>query len=474
MIEKESNVNIELALNGDVVHFKFQYDKLNNVYMDDLGIKVSPILDDKEHCYDAKRVDNVEKYVGCTESMIQLFIDEYNAIKNKYVEALESGIEYTEENSVEEEEELKGPYDPNSIRVTQGRFSLKEIVEMIKGTEDDEPILDLSPDFQRNFVWDITRKSRLIESILLKIPLPVFYLSRDNDGKYQVVDGAQRLSVISGFFCNEFKLRNLEYLKEDCEDKFFSKANHDNYLTPKLVRALKSYQIDCNIIEPNTPYKVKLDIFKRLNTGGRSLNRQEIRNAILKKNSREFIKRLAESLEFIRATDNGVKAKRMMDQELIIRFIGFYLIYNEENLFPELKYNGKMDEFLDSVVEILNTKYTKIPLSKIELDFYNSMDNATLLFGGYAFRKVELDYKNNNRNMINKSLFSCFSVLLCKYETEEAREKGIITDNFAEELANDKYLYDSITYATNDVARVDTAFMKIDIFLNKIFGGKYD
>lgn len=118
---------------------------------------------------------------------------------DKYRDALESGVEYTAENN-ESEEELKGPYNPNSVRVTQGRFSLKEIVEMINGTDFDEPILDLSPDFQRNFVRDTTRKSRLIESILLKIPLPVFYLARDKDGKYQVVDGAQRLSVISSFF----------------------------------------------------------------------------------------------------------------------------------------------------------------------------------------------------------------------------------------------------------------------------------
>ncbi|WP_027399605.1 DUF262 domain-containing protein [Anaerovorax odorimutans] len=250
----------------------------SNIFKDESNIRLEAILNQDEHCYDAKRIDNIDIYRQSTEDIIELFIDKYNQLGDMKREALESGVEYTIEDNQEDEEE-KVPYDPNSIRITQGRFSLKEIVEMITGTDYDEAILDLSPDFQRNFVWDITRKSRLIESILLKIPLPVFYLARDNDGKYQVVDGAQRLTVIKDFFNNKFKLRNLEYLEDEYDNKYFLK-NEKNSLIPKSVRALRSYQIDCNIIEPETPHKVKLDIFKRLNTGGRSLNRQEIRNAI--------------------------------------------------------------------------------------------------------------------------------------------------------------------------------------------------
>lgn len=94
---------------------------------------------------------------------------------------------------------------------------------MIDGEEGEEPDLDLAPDFQRDYVWDNTRKSRLIESILLNIPLPVFYLARDKNGKIQVVDGVQRLTTIYKFFKNEFKLNHLEYLEDECGGRYFKK-----------------------------------------------------------------------------------------------------------------------------------------------------------------------------------------------------------------------------------------------------------
>jgi uncharacterized protein with ParB-like and HNH nuclease domain len=79
--------------------------------------------------------------------------------------------------------------------------------------------IDLTPDFQRNLVWDDLRKSRLIESILLRIPLPIFYFAQDEDGRISVVDGLQRLSTIRDFMNNNFRLNNLEYLQEKCWGK---------------------------------------------------------------------------------------------------------------------------------------------------------------------------------------------------------------------------------------------------------------
>lgn len=100
-------------------------------------------------------------------------------------------------------------------------FSIRQMNEMIEIGD-----VDLSPDFQGGFVWnDITRKSRLMESLLLRIPIPVFYFAQDEEGLFQVVHGVQRLIVINSFMKNELKLKNLEYLIE-CNGKYFKKPGN--------------------------------------------------------------------------------------------------------------------------------------------------------------------------------------------------------------------------------------------------------
>ena len=466
-MKRVDSVKIEIAIDGELNVLEFKPSDCNK-YITKEGVILEAIFEGT-YCYDANRIDNCEIFNEYTEQIIELFIENYSDSINKLVEDLESGVESTQENQYSDLNILV-PYDPNSIRVTQGRFSLKEIYEMIMGDEYEEPILDLSPDFQRNYVWDNTRKSRLIESILLKIPLPVFYLARDKEGKYQVVDGVQRLSVIKEFFSNGFKLRNLEYLNEECDNKFFQNKPN-NSLHPKFVRHLRFYQIDCNIIEPDTPHKVKLDIFKRLNTGGRSLNNQEIRNSILKNVPRDFIRALSKSDEFKKATNNSITPKRMMDQEIILRFLGFYFIYNKPKLFPSLVYNGVMDEFLDGIVELLNSEFRKIPFESIKKDFLTAMENAYIMFGDYAFRKVNPSFESESRNMINKSLFTAFSTLVPKYDNLIVKKRGLIIQEFAQTLKKDTYLYESITYGTNDKVRIDTTILRISVFLDSIYGG---
>lgn len=469
-VNRIKSVKVEILIEDKLINLDFKSkDSSENLFCTKENIKIKAILVKDIKCYNAKRLDDLDLYIRHTDKIIDLFIEEYNKSLDRLVGDLEDGIESIEEDILDTPKIIE-PYDPTSIRISQGKFSLREIFGMIKGDDFDGPTLDLSPDFQRNFVWDITRKSRLIESILLEIPLPVFYLARDKDGKYQVVDGVQRLTVIEQFFSNEFKLRNLEYLSDECDNRYFQKVNATS-LHPKFVRHLRSYQIDCNIIEPDTPHRVKLDIFKRLNIGGRSLNDQEVRNAILKVEVRNFIRKLANSNQFKLATDNSIKPKRMMDQELVIRFIGFYFLYQEPKLFPSLEYGGRMGKFLDNVVELLNKEYKNINFEKIEERFYIAMDNSFVMFDNYAFRKICKEYKKEDRNMINKSLFTAFAILLSDYDKDIIGRRGIILDEFANTLEGDKYLFESITYGSNDKMRIDTTFMRIEEFLKSIYGG---
>lgn len=177
------------------------------------------------------------------------------------------------------------PYDPTKIRVDPKTFSLRQIIDMI-----DDKDLDLAPDFQRNKVWKHREKSRLIESILLRIPLPAFYFSADGDGRLRVVDGLQRLSTVHDFVRGgedkkgAFALKELEYLTEGVAEHRFDE------LDANWKRRIQQTQIFVNVIDPQTPSQVKFDIFKRLNTGGTPLKAQEIRHCMSQQRSREFLK----------------------------------------------------------------------------------------------------------------------------------------------------------------------------------------
>lgn len=340
------------------------------------------------------------------------------------------------------------PYDPRKIRIESVRWSLDYIYELIE-----RGIVDLSPDFQRNSVWNQPLKSQLIESILLGIPIPAFYLARTNTGKarYQVVDGLQRLTAIKEFLQNEFDLRNLEYFKSPKEGEmltdeynlagcYFKSDKYKRGIGEEYEFRLRGAQLDFNIIDENTPIRVKFDVFRRINKGGRPLNRQEMRNALMDQPTREFINKLAKGEAFIQATGHSVSDLRMSAQELVMRFIGFW--YLRILTVKDLVYQGDMPDFLDTLVEKLNRDGDKYH-THIERDFTQAMLNAHYLFGEYAFRKCLPDDLGSGvrRQLLNKSLFTTWSVLLCPYtpaEVERRAAAGSFAHIVAEELKKSK------------------------------------
>lgn len=368
----------------------------------------------------------------------------------------EDGFETVDESEPEGQEKLK-PYNPKLIRVDTKPFPIYQINQMIL-----EGDIDLSPDFQRGFVWnDITSKSRLIESLLLRIPLPVFYFAQDDEGLFQVVDGVQRLTVIKSFLNNEFKLKNLEYL-HDCEGKWFK-----NPLFPKelslsgmYARRIEQTQLFVNVIDPQTPYKVKYDIFKRINTGGKALNSQEIRNCLANARTREFLHTLARSEEFLTATRGSISPTRMADEELILRFIAFYLIDNGLSTVEE--YRGGMDELLNETIHILNKSDMDI-FKPIRLGFLNAMDNAWYIFGDQAFRKARF---------INKSLFLGLTRILRKYKVEEVKKMDTekIREDLEEAIKSNILFTNALSMATNDARNVKLVYEMI----SKIIGENLD
>ena len=211
-------------------------------------------------------------------------------------------------------EVIEEPFNPENVVVSTQSTTINLILSRIDNYE-----IDLAPDFQRKTgIWNIGAKSRLIESLLLRIPIPVFYVAADDEENWAVVDGIQRLSTIYDFVNGEFKLTKLQYLHQF--DGFECKE-----LPRKFIRRIHETELIINIIDERTPEEVKFNIFLRINTGGKSLNTQEIRHALHPGTVRTFLKDLANSKEFLDATNHSISDSRMADRECVLRFLAFYL-----------------------------------------------------------------------------------------------------------------------------------------------------
>lgn len=395
--------------------------------------------------------------------------------------------EANEATGVEQEDSEGGgasPYDPAKIRVDPKTFSLRQIIDMI-----DDGDLDLAPDFQRKKVWKAREKSRLIESILLRIPLPAFYFSADTDGRLRVVDGLQRLSTVHEFVKGGeggqggFVLDHLEYLSDGVAKKRFSE------LEATWTRRVHQTQIFVNVIDPQTPTQVKFDIFKRLNTGGTPLNGQEIRHCMSGPKSREFLKACtggyfltpdeqqldyadykakrgvltepvyrkanAASIPFHNATNGALRDHvRMADREVVLRFAAFRLLGKEidEGYGPKTA----MDDFLTDATEKIDGLRDR-KLIDLARDLERAMSNAEALFGGHAFRKWSQNV--DDVNPINRALFESWSVALADYEWADLEPYAAkIVKTARKYMTSDDAYLDAISAGTGDHGRVKLRF----------------
>lgn len=392
------------------------------------------------------------------------FAEQRFELEKEKLESTASGIEPTTENDTFISKQEIRPYNPDLIRVDTKQFTIHQISKLIQDGD-----IDFSPDFQRHFVWkEIEKKSRLIESIMLRIPLPVFYFAQDEQGKFQIVDGLQRLTVIRDFLNNKFKLKHLEYLK-DSEDKFFSLKEKKEPIEQKYVRRIEQATLTINIIDAQTPTSVKLEIFKRINQGGKPLKSQEIRNCMSANKTRGLMQKLSNSTEFKDATDYSINGLRMEDQEIVLRFCAFY--YLSIKHVKDFKYSGNMELFLDETLEILNKEEDKT-LIEIETLFINSMKNAFHLFGKYSFRKCLHEHflPDSRRQFINKSLFTTYSVLLSSLDNKKIEAKyeaGYLNNKLANEISSNAKYFDSITNGTNDLVRLNYSFETAEKVINQ-------
>ena len=353
----------------------------------------------------------------------------------------------TQDVGIEQEKEdeivrIKRPFDPEKIRVRTVNVVVDQVVARIRYQE-----IDLAPDFQRMAdIWNDRQKSRLIESLLLRIPIPVFYVAADHDEIWSVVDGLQRTSTMFDYVEGKFALQQLEYLTS-LNGKSFMDLPH------RMQRRIRETQLVVNVIEPGTPEEVMFNIFRRINTGGATLNGQEIRHALHPGPVRNYLKELAESDDFKRATDNSIKNIRMEDRECVLRFIAFHVEPWEDYSANDL------DGYLGNAMKRVNAMETA-QRDVLTRDFMRAMRGAYRIFERHAFRKRY--GRDESRYKVNKALFDAWSVGLARLTDGDveilAEKRDQIIDEFISLMNADSEFETSISASTGTPARVRKRF----------------
>lgn len=369
--------------------------------------------------------------------------DKIPSSQEEFFESQPTGVEVEDEAppAVKDPE----PWDPEQIRIHTKHYSLRQIVDMIA-----EGDVDLAPDFQRQYVWKDWQRWGLIESLLLGIPLPSFYFNEDPDGRLQVVDGVQRLTTIHNFVrAKSFRLGSLTYL-HDLEGREFGE------LDGAFRRRLLGSQFVAHVIDPQTPYRVKFDIFRRINTGGTPLSAQEIRHCMSGARSRTFLKQLAEDGDFVAATGASLSHHpRMADREVALRSVAFRLFSVEDYA----KF-GTLDDFLGKATEHIDSVLTDDQLRDVHLVFSRGMRHAKIAFGDYAFRKWPRDVER--RNPINRALVETWGTALADFAEARVIERHEQLVQRARDLMTDDLTFiGSIAGSTGDPANVRERFAKV-------------
>jgi len=345
-------------------------------------------------------------------------------------------------------------YPLDSLFIRQETRSVSEVLNRVNRKR---WILD--PDFQRAFVWKEDKQSKLIESCIMRIPLPVFYVAEGPDGEIIIVDGLQRITTFLNYVDNKFKIRNTNFeedQKSSIEGKYFDE------LPVKLQERILDTQLIMYILDAKAPERARLDIFERVNSGV-ALSRQQMRNAIYNGPATLWLKKVVANGLFHDATGGSLRTETMRDREAVNRFCAFSILEVES-------YRGDMDEFLAKALRYMNDHSNE--LDAIKEKFERSLRSNQNIFGKHAFRKSLIsDDSDVSRGILNISLFDVCTVILAEYPEEiqlESEPGRKIREALANLIKDDEEFNSAISYFTNNTKSVRARFALAE----KAFGSK--
>ncbi len=328
----------------------------------------------------------------------------------------------------------------DTIDIKDDKFSVFEYIRKVNDGK-----IVMNPDFQRNEVWTIEQKSQLVESTMLEIPIPAFYMKKDAQGRLVVVDGLQRTLALRDFLNDSFRLYGLNALNK-VNGYTCSEMRKDEKLS-NLITRVEDRQLLFYVISKDTPMSIVYDIFNRINTGGTKLERQEIRNCIFIGHSTRLLKELSGEIAFKEAIDGGISAKRMKDREAALRCIAFTILDYKKT------YARSMDEFLERAMRKIN-KLSLVEVEDIKKRFLSIMKQTLHVFGMANFR-IPSDY---TRGRINIAVMeTIYYVFYKKAELGQTIDNNLMRQSFQTLLKDSEYL-DAVRNSTGSPYKVTTRF----------------
>lgn len=344
--------------------------------------------------------------------------------------------QFIEEDGDEENDrpELEIPPKDRKLITQPFDFIVGSLEDQIK-----EGQLILQDEYQRRQVWDPKKSSRLIESLLLNVPIPVCYFAELGDGSFSVIDGQQRLTAITRYIANLFPLSGLR-VRPELNKKRFSELDRADQ------RLIKTRTIRCIVIQRESHPDIRFDVFERLNQGAVRLTPQELRNSNYRGDLNQLIKKLCGNKQFQRIRRVDDEDARMGDAEMVLRFFAFH--------FDARNYRGFFAPFLDKYLES-KVKMTPQEQAGHERVFLETIDKVEAIFDRNAFRQI--DEEGRYANQINRAIYDVVMLTFAhikKADLVERREailvalKALCTTNVA--------FKDAIGKATRDRARINT------------------
>ena len=294
--------------------------------------------------------------------------------------------------------------------------------------------LILDTEWQREYVWNRKRSSCLIESFLIDLPIPVIYLAVNQEEKYEVIDGLQRLTSVFDFFDNKYQLTGLE-IKKDLNDCQF------NDLPERLQDKLWDSTLRTFELSANTPKHLMFLIFERLNTGGVKLNEMEIRNCLYRGKLNDLIKELALLDKFKECVNQKNIHKRMKDRSHILRFLAFYQM-KYQNARRGLK--AFFNEFCETYKNPEDEK-----LNEFRNQFKNAIQAAYTIFGNRGFRLT------SKSRSANASVFQVICVSFTDYDLGAlTRSADAIREEYLDLVSTDERWVDYVSRTTGALNRI--------------------
>ncbi len=380
------------------------------------------------------RIEEIKNFAKANDNEISLFIVQ-DIIKNKKTgvdeDLLNRALHQLKEQGIrilplDMDEGYKADMNepdkfiPSDVNITQVPTNVSNIMERLENRE-----FDLTPAFQRNGgLWNEKKQSQLIESLMLKIPLPAFYFDASKEDEWIVIDGLQRLTAFQNYLVGnqqedgsrkKSSFIGMQYLTD------FNGKTFDD-LPRQYIRRVKESSIVAYTVTQGTPDEVVFNIFQRINTGGIQLNDQEIRQALYSGKGTDLLKELAERKEFQEATQFAVRSERMLDREYVLRFLSFTEIdYKKE-------YKGNIDSFLIKGLKKANN-FEEGDIIRVTEQFVRIMNVCKDVFGKYAFRKYNKDFR---RGPINKAIFEIWAICFSELTNEQLEKIKTDKDRFIE------------------------------------------